>query len=199
MHDIMSKLSRPALARLPAAAVLAALLACAAAPARAHVVLDTATAVAGSYFKANLRIGHGCGTSATRQVVVHIPAGVQGAKPRPKPGWVLEITREPLAQPATDHGRQVTDEVTRISWTARTAADMLPNEQFDEFAIHAKLPATAGPLYWKVNQVCEQGRLDWTEVPQPGQTGKDLKAPAAVLNVVNPGADPGDAHVGHKH
>ncbi len=80
------------------------LLTCAAMSAQAHVVLDQPSATAGGYYKASFRVGHGCGSSATRQIVVQIPAGAQGAKPMPKAGWALEITRAPLAQPVQDHG-----------------------------------------------------------------------------------------------
>lgn len=162
--------------------------------AQAHVVLDQTSATVGSYYKATFRVGHGCGSSATRQVVVQIPAGAQGAKPMAKPGWALEVTRAPLAQPVPDPGRPVADDVARISWTARTPGDLLPNEQFDEFSLLVKLPATPGTLYWKVSQVCEQGRMDWVEVPLPGQTVKGLKSPAAALEVL-PATAPAPAPV----
>ena len=67
---------------------LAALLA---APAvQAHVTLETAEAAPGSTYKAVLRIGHGCGAAATRELRVQIPEGVIAVKPMPKPGWTLE-------------------------------------------------------------------------------------------------------------
>ena len=49
-------------------------------------------------------------------------------------------------------------------------------------------------LYWVVNQICEEGCNDWAERPSEGKTLKDLKAPAAVLEVV-PATDGG----GHNH
>jgi uncharacterized protein YcnI len=155
-----------------------------AAPATAHITLEHPTAHAGSYYKANFKVGHGCGESPIRQVVVHIPAGVQGAKPMRKPGWDLLIERASLAAPYRDHGRLVTEDVVRISWTAKTAADELSNAHYDEFALHAKLPEQAGPLYWSVSQVCARGRIDWSEVPAPGQSLRQLKSPAALLDLL---------------
>ncbi len=90
----------------------------------------------------------------------------------------------------------MTDDVARISWTAKTAGDALPDAQFDDFSILVKLPAAPGKLYWAVNQVCEQGRMDWVEVPQIGQAATVLKAPAAVLEVLP--AAPAQAGE-HKH
>lgn len=176
-------------------AVCAATLMCAASlPAAAHVVLEYQVANAGSYYKATFKVGHGCGTSPTKQIVVTIPAGVQGAKPMPKAGWALDIAREKLAQPVMDHGRTVIEDVARITWTAKTPADYLLNEWYDEFVLQAKLPGKAGTMYWPVSQVCESGRTDWVETPKAGQKMSDLKSPAAVLEIM-PSGGGGE----HKH
>jgi uncharacterized protein YcnI len=168
-------------------------LAVAAGPAAAHITLEYQVANAGSYYKANFKVGHGCGQSPIRQIVVSISAGVQGAKPMPKTGWTMDIQREKLAKPYDDHGRQVTDDVVQISWTAKTPADYLPNTHYDEFALQVRLPAQAGPLYWAVSQVCEQGRIDWNETPKAGQKVSDLKTPAALLELM-PTAGGGHQH-----
>jgi uncharacterized protein YcnI len=162
--------------------------------AMAHTALEYPVATAGQVYKASFKIGHGCGESPTRQIVVDIPAGVQGVKPMPKPGWQLEVTREKLAKPYTSHGRQVSEDVARISWTAKTAEDMLPNAHYDEFVLTGTLPQRAGMLYWPVQQVCEQGRHDWTEIPRPGQKASDLKSPAPALETMPAAQGAGHAH-----
>jgi len=159
----------------------------------AHVVLEYQVAPAGSSYKATFKVGHGCGESPTRQISVQIPAGVQGARPMPKPGWTLDVQRDKLAAPYTSHGRTVTEDVVRITWTAKTPADMLPNGWYDEFVLAGQLPARTGPLYWPVSQVCEAGRTDWTEVPAPGQAMSGLKSPAALLELLPAGGG------GHQH
>jgi periplasmic copper chaperone A len=162
--------------------------------AHAHTVLEYPVATAGESYKATFKVGHGCGASPTRQIVVDIPVGVQGAKPMPKAGWRLEVTRETLARSYTSHGRTVTEDVTRISWTAKTAEDMLPNGHYDEFVLVGTMPDQAGMVYWPVQQLCEQGRMDWTEVPKAGQKMSELKSPAAALELM-----PGAAAGAHKH
>jgi len=162
--------------------------------AQAHVVLEYQVAPAGRSYKATFKVGHGCGASPTRQIAVDIPAGVRGAKPMPKPGWVLDVQRAKLATPYTSHGRTITDDVVRITWTAKTRDDYLPNAHYDEFALVGQLPDKDGPLYWPVTQLCEEGRNDWTQVPQPGQKLSDLKSPAALLDVL-----PGAGASGHNH
>lgn len=161
---------------------------------QAHTVLEYPVATAGQSYKATFKVGHGCGASPTRQIVVDIPAGVQGAKPMPKAGWRLEIVKDKMAQPYTSHGRTVSEDVTRITWTAKTPDDFLPNGHYDEFVLVGTLPAQAGVMYWPVQQVCEQGRNDWVEIPKSGQKLSDLKSPAAALELM-----PGLAAGEHNH
>ena len=158
------------------AAVLGAPLA-----ASAHVVLEYQVAPADASYRATFKIGHGCGESPTRQVSVLVPAGVTGAKPMPKAGWAIEVQRSGA-------------NVSRVTWTARTAADALPNDQYDEFVVVARTPKEPGTIYWPVNQVCETGRTDWVEVPREGRKLSDLKSPAAALEIL-----PADHAGGHRH
>ena len=152
--------------------------------AQAHVVLEYQVAPAGASYRATFKVGHGCGGSPTREISVDIPAGVRGARPMPKPGWALDVRREKLAQPYSSHGREITDDVVRVTWTARTKDDMLPHAHYDEFVLAATLPQQAGTLYWPVRQACEQGRNDWVETPRTGQNLSDLKSPAAALEIL---------------
>lgn len=180
------------LSLLPRGAVLAT--AVVASLASAHIVLDYQAAPAGKSYRATFKVGHGCGESATRQLVVEIPAGVLGAHPMPKAGWHLAVERATLPQPVTSHGRTVTEAVTRVTWTARGREDMLASAHYDEFVLVAQLPSQAGPLYWPVRQICEEGRTDWIEIPRAGQKLSDLKSPAALLEVLPVGGMGGHAH-----
>ncbi len=83
-----------------------------------HVVLDEPVASAGSSYKAALRVGHGCDGSPTTAITVLLPTGFLGAKPQPKSGWLLSVKLDQLAQPSMSHGKQDTEDMTEISWTA---------------------------------------------------------------------------------
>ena len=163
-------------------------------PTHAHVVLEHQVAQAGAPYKASFKVGHGCGTSSTRQIAVDIPVGVRGTKPMPKPGWTLDVQRVKLAQPYTSHGRTVTEDVVRVVWTAKSKDDMLPHTQYDEFVLSTTMPDKAGPMYWPVRQLCEEGSNLWVEVPQAGQKMATLTTPAALLEVM-----PADAQNTHQH
>jgi len=139
--------------------------------AQAHIVLSEPKAIAGSYYKATLRVGHGCSGSATTGLTVQIPSGFQGAKPQPKTGWTL-TTR-----------KAVTDDVVELRWTAASKDAALPDEQFDEVAFMGRLPDQAGPLWVKVLQTCESGQNDWSDIPASGTSTRGMKLPAALLDV----------------
>ena len=170
--------------------LLASLLIIAAPVASAHIVFEQKQAPAGSYYKGTLLVGHGCNGSATRAVTVTIPEGVQGAHPQPKPGWQLEIKRAKLAKPYTSHGKIIDEDVRTIRWYGNTLAD----EHFDEFRMLMKLPEQGGKLYFPVLQECENGKSEWTQIPADGQTTRDLKTPAAELEVLPPAGGHVHAH-----
>ena len=162
--------------------------------ASAHVVLEYQVAPAGAGYKATFKVGHGCGASPTRQIAVDIPAGARGARPMPKPGWSLEVRREKLAQPYTSHGRSITEDVVRVTWTAKTPEDMLQSAHYDEFVLVATAPEQASTVYWPVRQVCTEGRNDWVDVPRAGQKLSDLKSPAAALEILPSGGTAAHHH-----
>jgi uncharacterized protein YcnI len=170
--------------------LLASLLVVAAPVASAHIVFEQKQAPAGSYFKGTLLVGHGCNGSATRAVTVTVPEGVQGAHPQPKPGWQLDIKRAKLAKPYASHGKTIDEDVRTIRWYGNTLAD----EQFDEFRMLMKLPEQGGKLYFPVLQECENGKSEWTQIPADGQTTRDLKTPAAELEVLPPAGGHVHAH-----
>ena len=152
--------------------------------AHAHIVLTDQLALAGSYYKGTLRVGHGCGDESTTAIVVKIPAGFEGAKPQPKFGWALSIKKEPLSEPYKSHGKTITDDVVEIRWEANNKDFYLPNEQFDEFSFFTHLPAKPGAYWVSVRQECTKGINDWVEVPTSGTSTKGLKTPAALLELI---------------
>jgi uncharacterized protein YcnI len=153
-------------------------------PSQAHVTLDTAVAPAGTPFKAAFRVGHGCEAgSATHTLVVRVPDGFAGAKPMPKAGWAIEVVRGPLAVPYESRGRKITEDVVEVTWRATSREAWVQDAWYDEFVLRGQTPAQAGPLWFKVRQVCDKGQWDWADVPASGTSTQGLKAPAALLDV----------------
>jgi uncharacterized protein YcnI len=165
--------------------VVAALLA---APlAQAHISLEQATAPAGAYQKLTFRVGHGCAGSATNGITVVLPEGVAGAKPMPKAGWSIATVEGKPNAPIVSPGVTVSGAAREVSWSGGP----LPDAQYDEFNLQVKLPDAPGKYYFKVIQLCDKGRAQWSETP--GAAGTRLKFPAPVLEVV-PAAGPVHQH-----
>lgn len=175
--------------RLMGAAAAVATL-CAVSDASAHAVLDKSEAVAGSYFKAVVRIGHGCEGKPTVRVAITLPDGIPTARPQLKPGWNIAIEKKKLAAPIDmGHGRTTDEVVSRIVWEGGP----LPDAYFDEFAIQLKLPKSApgNVLYFPTVQDCTEGSNKWVDVPDPhaahgaGHGAHHLHSPAPVLRLID--------------
>ena len=91
--------------------------------AMAHVTLETAEAPAGSYYKALMRVGHGCDGSPMREMRVKVPDGMVSVKPMPKPGWEVSTVIGKLATPYESHGKTITEGVTEVRWTGGRLLD----------------------------------------------------------------------------
>lgn len=163
--------------------------------AAAHVTIDPPQAEAGAYVRAAFRVPHGCaGGLATERLVVTLPEAVVQARPMPKPGWSLAVTRAPLEVPVDNgHGGQVTDRVVEIAWSG----GMLADAHYDEFVVLLRLardlaPGTALPI--AAVQHCPGGAsAAWTEVPEAGRRVTGYRHPAPVIRILAPRGAAGDA------
>lgn len=170
-----------------ACAITGALALAAISPAAAHVTLSQTSAPAGSGFTGYFRIGHGCAGSATTALRIEIPADVLGAKPQPKAGWTLKIEHETLAKPQVgDGGRPITQRVSAITWTGGP----LPDEEWDEFGLSARLPKRAGVVVFPATQTCQQGQEHWSDPPSPDHAARPAH-PAPSLTLGPAGGDDG--------
>jgi uncharacterized protein YcnI len=148
--------------------------------ASAHATLERTEALTDSYYKATLRVPHGCEGSPTLRVRVLIPEGVTGTKPQPKPGWQLMIRRDKLSKPFTQHGKTITEDVAEVTWTGK-----LLDEHLEEFGMMVKLPDAPGEtLYFRTVQECEKGVHRWIEIPAAGQRWHELKEPAPFVKLL---------------
>lgn len=150
------------------------------AAAAAHVVLEQQTAPAGSYYKGTFRVGHGCEGSPTTAITIRLPEPMASVKPMVKPGWTVTVRTEKLAQPLMHHGKPVGEGVVEVTWTGGPLADA----HYDEFALMMKLPDAPGRRWFKVMQQCEHGANDWSQIPAEGQGMRDVKMPAALLDLL---------------
>jgi len=150
---------------------LLALSALAAAPAFANVTLSPAQAEAGRDVKLVFTVPQGCNGSPTTGIAVTLPFGVIAARPMPKTDWRLTIESARLDPPVTLHGRRLESTAAQIGWDGGP----LPNDLFDEFAIHAHLPDEPGELRFVVQQTCEKGQVNWSGAADSATPAPRLK------------------------
>lgn len=157
-------------------AAFAASLVLAAGSAFGHITLEGRQAPADSYYKAVLRVGHGCEGSPTVTIRVQIPEGVTNVKVQPKQGWQIQIVKAALATPVADsHGKPITERVSEVVWQGGRLLD----EHYDEFVLRVKLPNTPGAtVYFPTVQQCEQGVHRWIEIPAAGRDANEYEEPA---------------------
>jgi uncharacterized protein YcnI len=149
--------------------------------AAAHITLEQNAAPVGSFYKAVLRVPHGCEQSATVKLRVTIPEGVISVKPMVKPGWTLNVKRGTYARPYSYlHGAKLTEGPKEITWSGGN----LPDAFYDEFVLTTFIAGelNAGDmLYFPVVQECEKGAHHWVEVPADGKPAAGDPAPALKL------------------
>lgn len=153
-------------------------------PSLAHVTLEKTTATAGSGYKAIFRVGHGCENSPTVTLKVRIPEGMIAAKPMPKPGWTLTVTKSAYSKTYDYYGKPMSEGAREISWSGS-----LPDDHYDEFVINAYVPKetlAGAALYFPVEQICEKGAHNWVEIPVAGQDSHALKDPAPFIRIAAP-------------
>jgi uncharacterized protein YcnI len=148
----------------------------------AHAGFMPKEAEIGSYHRAAIKIGHSCQGAPTVKIIIDIPESVRMAKPMPKSGWQIEIVKETLAEPYDSHGKLIKEDVRQLIWHSGN----LPDDYYDEFVFHMKLPMTPGKLYFPVRQICTEGENYWHEIPKEdtGHHGHHYSYPAPVLELI---------------
>lgn len=151
--------------------------------AHAHATLEQKTAPVNSTYKAVMRIGHGCKGSPTTSLAVQIPEGVIKVKPKAIAGWRIEIKEADYAKAYKYHGKTIKKGPVEVKWIGGP----LPNNHYEEFIFRARITDAfkAGEtVYFPTVQNCEKGDHAWVEIPEKGQSSRDLRKPAPGLKLL---------------
>jgi uncharacterized protein YcnI len=94
------------------------------------------------------------------------------------------VQKRKLAQPVDNHGTQISEVVSVITWTATEGAAVKPGE-FQEFPVSmGRIPDNVDQLVFKALQTYSDGTVvRWIEEPKDGV---ELEHPAPVLKVAKP-------------
>ncbi|SBT52753.1 YcnI family copper-binding membrane protein [Micromonospora auratinigra] len=179
----MIRLRRSATAAaLTVAAVATALLGLAG-PAAAHVTINPAEASQGGYGRFAFRVPNESDTASTTKVEVVLPEStpVGSVSTMPVPGWTVQVEKRKVDPPIEVHGSQLTEAVSKLTWTAATGGGVKPGE-FQEFPVSMGPLPQADRMVFKVLQTYSDGNVSrWIEEPTPG--GEEPQDPAPVLTL----------------
>ncbi|HEY7225177.1 MAG TPA: YcnI family protein [Micromonosporaceae bacterium] len=163
-----------------------------AAPASAHVTVNSDTAQQGGYAKLTFRVPNEKDAANTVKVEVDLPQDTPIASVSVKPvaGWTADVQMSKLASPLTDDdGAQVTEAVSKIVWTAGQGSAIGPG-QFQEFDISAGPLPDADQIVFKALQYYSDGDIvRWIDEPSPGVAEADLEHPAPTLKLTSAAAE----------
>ena len=184
------------MASLGAAVVGLAGLLAAAAPAEAHVSVSPAEAEAGSYAKLAFRVPNERDDSSTTKVEVALPTDhpLASVKVRPHPGWKVDVAHTDLTPPVSTDDGQVTQTVSRITWTSESPESAIGPGEFEEFEVSVgPLPEGTASVVFKVLQTYASGDVvRWIDEPVAGGAEPEHPAPVLTLEAGNSGG--GDHH-----
>lgn len=154
------------------------------APASAHVTLQPPTATAGSYATLSFKVPTEEDNASTTGIDVQFPVDtpIASVSVQPKVGWTYQVTKAAPAKPLRTDDGEVSEVVTRITWTAQGNEGIKPGE-FDTFTVSAgPVPDKAGQLAFKTLQTYSNGDVvRWVDVAQAGAGEPERPAPSLTV------------------
>jgi uncharacterized protein YcnI len=106
------------------------------------------------------------------------------------PGWTAEVTKTKLPAPVkTASGTEITEVITKVSWTAQPGGGIADTTQFQEFEISAgALPNNVDELVLPAVQTYSDGKVvNWSELTPAGGEEPEHPAPTVALAAATSG------------
>ncbi|WP_416970105.1 YcnI family protein [Streptomyces sp. 4F14] len=161
-------------------------------PAFAHVtVVPEGTAAKGGYAVVDFRVPNERDNASTVKLEVTFPADhpLASVMPQPVEGWSVVVTKGKLAKPLSLHGKQITEAVTKVTWTA--SGKGIEPGFIQQFPVSVgALPEDADSLTFKALQTYSNKEVvRWIEVQADGAEEPEHPAPTLALAAAS-----GDGH-----
>jgi periplasmic copper chaperone A len=164
-------------------AAAAALVLALAGPASAHVTVNPDTATKGGYTKVTFRVPTESDTASTTKVEINLPTGTPIASVALKPvqGWTATAVKTKLPAPVKTDDGELTEAITKITWTANAASAIKPGE-FQEFDVSLGPLPDVDQVVFKALQTYSDGSVvRW--IDEPTTDGTEPESPAPVLKL----------------
>jgi uncharacterized protein YcnI len=155
-------------------------------PAAAHVTVNPSTAVQGGYTKVAFRVPNEKDSAETVKLEINLPVDtpIASVSIKPVPGWTANPERTTLATPIKVHDSEITEAITKITWTASEGAAIKPG-QFQEFEVSlGPLPETDQIIFKALQTYSDGDIVRW--IDEPTIDGTEPEHPAPVLKLTKP-------------
>ncbi|GCB47785.1 YcnI family protein [Streptomyces sp. NL15-2K] len=159
-------------------------------PAFAHVSVQPEGAAAkGGYAVVDFKVPNERDNASTTKLEVNFPTDhpLASVMPEPMAGWDIKVTKSKLDKPIDNHGEQLTEAITKVTWTA-TGKGIEPG-YFEKFPVSiGALPEDADQLVFKAIQTYSNEEVvRWIEEQQKGQEEPESPAPVLTLSAAEDG------------
>ena len=172
-----------------ASAVAAVFVLAVASPAAAHVTVNpSGTATQGGYTKVAFRVPNESDAESTTKLEINLPADspIGSVSVRPVPGWTAVAEKSKLATPVKVHDSEISEAVTKITWTAAAGSEIKPGT-FQEFDVSlGPLPQTEQMVFKALQTYSDGTVVRW--IDEPSTDGTEPENPAPVLKLAAAGA-----------
>ncbi|MER5861872.1 YcnI family protein [Kitasatospora sp. NPDC002040] len=167
-----------------------------AAPAFAHVTVQPGTVQQGGYSAVAFRVPNESDTASTVKLEINLPLDhpLASVRTQPIPGWTATLEKSKLDKPLKSHGKDITEAVSKITWTADAGTKVGPG-QYQDFAVSlGAMPDDTDKLTFKALQTYDNGDVvRWIDEAKAGQPEPAKPAPSLTLTKA-PAAAAGDHH-----
>jgi uncharacterized protein len=167
-------------------------------PAFAHVSVQAeGTAAKGGYAVVDFKVPNERDNASTTELEVNFPTDhpLASVMPEPMPGWKIEVTKSKLAKPLELHGEQITEAVSKVTWTATGKDGGIRPGYFEKFPVSVgALPEDADELVFKAIQTYSNKEVvRWIEVQEDGAEEPETPAPVLALSAASEDGHHGSA------
>jgi len=160
-----------------------AILLAVAGPASAHVTVNPNQAVQGGFTKLTFRVPNEKDTASTVKLEVVVPTDkpIAFMSVKPVAGWTVAMDRTKLAAPVKTGEGEISEAVSKLTWTATGAESAIKPGQFQEFEVSAgPLPETDMIVFKALQTYSDGDIVRWIDEPS---AGADAEHPAPVLRL----------------
>jgi periplasmic copper chaperone A len=125
----------------------------------AHVTVNPRETPGGGYAKLAFRVPNERDNAGTTRLEINFPPDhpFSSVTVRPQPGWTYTVEKRTLDTPIDNHGTQISEVVSKVTWSG----GLIKPGEFNEFEVSVgRLPSDVDSIAFKALQTYENGEIE---------------------------------------